>query len=47
MDWWSLIDRLVHRCEAIDIDAESYRVKEAKERAAAQGKERAARLRKR
>lgn len=30
----TLIDRLVHRAEIIDIDAESYRLKEAKERAA-------------
>ena len=28
------IDRLMHRAELIDIDAESYRLKEAKERAA-------------
>ncbi|MFS8071130.1 MAG: ATP-binding protein [Byssovorax sp.] len=30
----TLIDRLVHRAEIIDIDAESYRLKEAKARAA-------------
>jgi DNA replication protein DnaC len=30
----TLIDRLVHRAEIIDIEAESYRLKEAKERAA-------------
>jgi DNA replication protein DnaC len=30
----TLIDRLVHRAEIVDIDAESYRLKEAKERAA-------------
>ena len=30
----SLIDRLVHRCEVIAIEGESYRLKEAKDRAA-------------
>lgn len=30
----TLIDRLIHRCELIDIEARSYRLKEAKERAA-------------
>ena len=30
----SLIDRLVHRCEVVAIEGESYRLKEAKERAA-------------
>lgn len=30
----TLIDRLIHRCELIDIQASSYRLKEAKERAA-------------
>ena len=30
----TLIDRLLHRAEIIDIDADSYRLKEAKERAA-------------
>ena len=42
----SLIDRLVHRCEVVLIEGESYRLKEAKEqaerktalRAAARGK---------
>ena len=29
----SLIDRLVHRCEVVAIEAESYRLKEAKQRA--------------
>lgn len=29
-----LIDRLVHHCEIVEIDGESYRLKEAKERAA-------------
>jgi DNA replication protein DnaC len=42
----TLVDRLVHRCEQIVIEADSYRVKEAKERAAAKAKERAARRRK-
>lgn len=39
----TLIDRLVHRCEQIEIDAESYRAKEAKEQAAAKAKARAVR----
>lgn len=30
----TLIDRLIHRCELIDIEAQSYRLKEAKERVA-------------
>jgi DNA replication protein DnaC len=30
----SLVDRLVHRCEVVAIDGESYRRKEAQERAA-------------
>ena len=42
----TLVDRLVHRCELIIIEAGSYRVKEAKERAAARNKERHARHRK-
>lgn len=29
----SLIDRLVHRCEVVVIEGESYRLKEAKDRA--------------
>jgi|GEM_PF-1567205 len=36
----SLIDRLVHHSELIDIDGESYRLKEAKERAAQLGSKR-------
>ena len=39
----TLIDRLVHRCDQIEIDAESYRLKEAQEQAAAKAKLRAAR----
>jgi hypothetical protein len=39
----TLIDRLVHRAEIIDIDAESYRHKEAKERAAKKAATRGAR----
>jgi len=39
----TLVDRLVHRCEQIEIDADSYRAKEAAERAAAKAKERASR----
>ena len=38
----TLVDRLLHRCECINIEAESYRLKEAKEREAARAKERAA-----
>lgn len=36
----TLVDRLIHRAEVIDIDAESYRLKEAKEGAAARSKQR-------
>jgi DNA replication protein DnaC len=39
----TLIDRLVHRCEQVEIDADSYRLKEAKEQAAAKAKARSAR----
>ena len=35
-----LIDRLVHHSELIDIDGDSYRLKEAKERAAQLGSKR-------
>jgi len=35
----TLIDRLIHRCELIDISARSYRLKEAKERAARRKKQ--------
>lgn len=42
----TLVDRLLHRCECIDIDADSYRFKEAEERKAARVKERAARRKK-
>jgi len=38
----TLIDRLIHRCELIDIEACSYRLKEAKERAANKKKRAAA-----
>lgn len=38
----SLIDRLVHRCEIVAIEGESYRLKEAKERAAQKNATRAA-----
>jgi len=38
----TLVDRLIHRCECIDIDADSYRLKEAKEREAARVQARAA-----
>jgi len=36
----TLIDRLVHRAEIVALDGESYRLKEAKERAAAKAKSR-------
>jgi DNA replication protein DnaC len=36
----TLVDRLIHRAEVIDIDAESYRLKEAKELSAARSKQR-------
>jgi hypothetical protein len=39
------IDRLVHRAEIIDIDAESYRIEEAKERAANKAATRGTRMR--
>ena len=38
----SLIDRLVHRCEVVPIEGESYRLKEAKERAEQKAKSRSA-----
>ena len=34
----TLVDRLVHRSEILPIDADSYRLKEARERAARKGK---------
>lgn len=37
----TLVDRLIHKAEIVDIDGDSYRVKEAKERAATQQKRRA------
>jgi len=37
----SLVDRLVHRCEIVHIEGESYRKKEAEERIAARGRQRA------
>ena len=36
----TLVDRLIHRAEVIDIDAQSYRLKEAKELSAARSKQR-------
>jgi DNA replication protein DnaC len=42
----SLIDRLVHRCEVVVIEGESYRLKEAKDRAAQKAATRAAAPRK-
>ena len=38
----SLIDRLVHRCEVVAIEGESYRLKEAKARAALKAEQRRA-----
>ncbi len=42
----TLIDRLIHRAEIVTLEGESYRLKEAKERAAQKAKIRAARRRK-
>jgi DNA replication protein DnaC len=42
----SLIDRLVHRCEVVAIEGESYRLKEAKDRAALKAAARTAATRK-
>ena len=42
----SLVDRLVHNAEIIQIEGESYRLKEAKERNEKRRKQRAARKRK-
>ena len=39
----TLVDRLVHRCEQLDIEADSYRLKEAQQRAADKAAERARR----
>jgi DNA replication protein DnaC len=36
----TLVDRLIHRSEIIEIEGESYRLKEAKERKAAKAKSR-------
>ena len=36
----TLVDRLIHRADVVEIEAESYRLKEAKERSAAKTKER-------
>jgi DNA replication protein DnaC len=38
----SLVDRLVHRCEVVRIEGQSYRKKEAEERIAARARQRAA-----
>jgi DNA replication protein DnaC len=43
----TLIDRLVHHAEIVQIDGDSYRLKEAREDAARKAKERAARRRRR
>ncbi len=42
----ALVDRLLHRAEIIKIEGESYRAKEAKERAAEKARQRAAKRRK-
>jgi len=39
----TLIDRLIHRCEILNIDGESYRLKESKEEARRRALQRAAR----
>ena len=39
----ALVDRLLHRAEIVKIDGQSYRAKEAKERAAHKASQRAAR----
>ncbi len=41
----TLVDRLMHRAEIISVEGDSYRLREAKERAAAKAKQRAARRR--
>jgi hypothetical protein len=38
----TLVDRLIHRAEVIDIEAESYRLKEAQELRLARSKQRRA-----
>ena len=42
----TLVDRLVHRCEVIEIEAESYRLKESQERKVKRAEERKARTKK-
>jgi len=42
----SLVDRLVHNAEIVQIEGESYRLKEARERSEQRRKQRAARKRK-
>lgn len=41
----TLVDRLVHRCEIVTLEAESYRLKESKQRARSRAQKRAARKR--
>ncbi len=41
----TIVDRLVHRCEVVNLDGESYRLKESKEAASQRAKKRAARRR--
>ena len=43
----TLVDRLVHRCEIVSIDGDSYRLKESKEQASKRARKRAARTKKR
>jgi len=42
----TLVDRLMHRCELVEIQADSYRLKEANERATAKARQRASRRKK-
>jgi len=39
----TLVDRLVHRCEVVTIEADSYRLKESKEEARRRAQQRATR----
>ena len=39
----TLVDRLVHRCEIVSIEGDSYRLKESKEQATRRARQRAAR----
>ena len=41
----TLVDRLVHRCEIVTVEGQSYRLKESKQNAKRQAQKRAARRR--